>query len=511
MARGTRLTLAGIGKMAVMAARVVRVRMVACVLGAMVGFVPLSLDAWADVADRYVPTSEYFGVAMSEIGKAQSSIDIWMYIIQADAREKDSQPRKLLDALIEAKNRGVKVRVVLEQSLDIKDEYSESDVLAQPNQSAYELLKAGGVEVYFDSPGNKTHAKLIVIDRETTIIGSANWSKAALTRNFEANALIKDKAFAEEVLKDLSQIKTQEAPQSLTPSVQVPMTFPANKKLMGEMATQADERALETYLYLLSLKTPSSSEVVLDYGKAANFLGINKMTPEDYRRQINKVLDKLQNKYKLLTYLPPARNQHAQVTLKLSETQDYFDLPVGFFRYRWNQRLSLPGQVMLLIHRSKLMTGTTSWFKSRKEIAKDYGISESFISDGNMDLRRNNLLDIQYGELESQNYKDRAASIYTPKPIYDPKELEKDLASIKAKAGEAVYGKAVGAAKLVYADNDPKAIRAFVGLHEKHGPQVFEEALGKIGEKNPDNPKRSVGYLIKTISGIGKNQIESTH
>jgi hypothetical protein len=227
------------------------------------------------------------------------------------------------------------------------------------------------------------------------------------------------------------------------------------------------------------------------------------MTPEDYRRQINKVLDKLQDKYKLLIYLPPARNQNAQVTLKLSEAQDYFDLPVGFFRYRWNQRLSLPGQVMLLIHRSKLMSGTSSWFKSRKEISKDYGISESFISDGNMDLRKNNLLDIQYGELESQDYKDRAASIYTPKPIYDPKELTKDLAFLKSKAGEAAYGKAVEAATLVFAPNDPKAVRAFAGLYEKYGPQVFEEAMIKIGEKNPDNPKRSVGYLIKTIEGIG--------
>jgi HKD family nuclease len=474
------------------------------VVWAGLGIIAVTGTAYAD--QEYVATSKYFDVTVREISQAKESIEIWMYIIQADHREKDSQPRKLLDALIEAKMRGVGVRVVLEQSLDIKDEFSELDVLAQPNQSAYEILKAGGVEVYFDSPGNKTHAKVIIIDRETTIIGSANWSKAALTRNFEANALIRDKAFAVEVLKDLSQIKTQEAPQSLTPSVQIPMTFLANKKLLGEMATQADERALETYLYLLSLKTPSSNEVMLDYGKAANFLGINKMTPEDYRRQINKVLDKLRDKYKLLTYLPPARNQDAQVTLKLSETQDYFDLPVGFFRYRWNQELSLPGQVMLLVHRSKLMSGTSSWFKSRKEISKDYGISESFISDGNADLRRKNLLDIKYGELESQNYKDRAANIYTPKPIYDPKDLQKDLATIKAKAGEAAYGKAVEASKLVYADNDPKAIRAFVGLYEKHGPQVFEEALSKIGEKNPDNPKRSVGYLIKTISGIGKNQ-----
>lgn len=466
----------------------------------------ICIPANGHASDRYISTPKYFETALSEISQAKESVEIWMYIIQADAREKDSQPRKLVDALIEAQKRGIKVRVVLEQSLDIKDEFSESDVLAQPNQSAYEILKAGGVEVHFDSPGNKTHAKVIVIDRETTIIGSANWSKAALTRNFEANALIKDKAFAEEVLKDLSQIKTQEAPQSLTPTVQIPTSFTTSKKLMGEMATQADERALETYLYCLSLKTPSSNEITLDYAKAADFLKIALMTPEDYRRQINKVLDKLQDKYKLLTYLPPARGQNAQITLKLSETQEYFEIPVGFFRYRWNQRLSMPAKVMLLIHRSKLNTGVSSWFNSRKEIAKEYGISESFISDGNMELNRQNLLSIQYGELESQNYKDRPASIYAPQPIYDPKKLEKDLAAIKAKAGEAAYGKAVEAAKLVYADNDPKAIRAFAGLYEKHGPQVFEEALSKIGEKNPDNPKRSVGYLINTIKGIAEAQ-----
>ena len=35
------------------------------------------------------------------------------------------------------------------------------------------------------------------------------------------------------------------------------------------------------------------------------------------------------------------------------------------------------------------------------------------------ELRKENLLSIKYGDLESQNYSDRQANIYTPKPLYD--------------------------------------------------------------------------------------------
>lgn len=40
----------------------------------------------------------------------------------------------------------------------------------------------------------------------------------------------------------------------------------------------------------------------------------------------------------------------------------------------------------------------------------------------------------------------------------------------------------------------------------RSGPQVFEEALSEIGEKNPDNPKRSFGYLIRTIQEMGESE-----
>ncbi|MEM4546663.1 MAG: phospholipase D-like domain-containing protein, partial [Nitrososphaerota archaeon] len=54
-----------------------------------------------------------------------------------------------------------------------------------------------GVPVRLDeSPTTTTHAKLIIIDNETVIIGSHNWTESALTRNHETSIMIQDKETA---------------------------------------------------------------------------------------------------------------------------------------------------------------------------------------------------------------------------------------------------------------------------------------------------------------------------
>ncbi len=469
-----------------------------------IGFLCVS-SAYAAQADtEYIPASKYFDTTLTELNNAKSSIQVFMYLVSVFPDQPDSQSNQLLNALVQAKQRGVEVKVILDQNMDFQEGADES-ALQNKNQAAFEQLKRNNISVFFDTADTYTHAKAIVIDNETVILGSTNWSKAALTHNNETNALIRSKEFAKNLLDDMARIQIQDVPAVITPTVQIPKEFLTDHKLLGEMVSQADERTFDTYLYLLSLYDGNAdSKITLNYDNLAKSLAIENMTKEDYRRQINKVLDKLQDKYKLIKFKNPERNQGAAITLNKRESSESVGLPTTYWRYGWNRTLSFPAKVMNLINLSHTQTSPT-WFMSRENIAKYYQISESFISDGTRKLRELNLLNVKYGELEGKSYDQRQANEYTPQPIYNPEDLQKTLKDLELKYGKDKLTRAKQTAAIVFEENNPKTIQVLIDLEDKYGQVIVEEAANKIAEKNPDNPKRSAGYLINTVKSMAES------
>ncbi len=94
-----------------------------------------------------------------------------------------------------------------------------------------------------------------------------------------------------------------------------------------------------------------------------------------------------------------------------------------------------------------------------------------------------------------KSYDDRQANVYTPKPLYDPEELTGQLKELGEKYGKEKLDRAKQAAAIVFEENNLKTIQALIDLEDKYGQATVEEAAKKISEKNPDNPKRSAGYL----------------
>jgi phosphatidylserine/phosphatidylglycerophosphate/cardiolipin synthase-like enzyme len=87
-------------------------------------------------------------------------------------------------ALLEAHKRGVQVQVILDKS-QRTEKYSSADFLA--NQ---------GVATMIDANHAISHNKVMVIDGETVITGSFNFTKAAQEKNAENVPIIRDKALA---------------------------------------------------------------------------------------------------------------------------------------------------------------------------------------------------------------------------------------------------------------------------------------------------------------------------
>ncbi len=106
--------------------------------------------------------------------QSESSITIAMYFIIINPADKANPVNELVDDLVAAKNRGVEVKVILEDS-KLKE-----------NRLAYEKLRENNIAVYFDTAEHLLHIKGVVIDDRYVFVGSANWSKAAFEDNYEA-------------------------------------------------------------------------------------------------------------------------------------------------------------------------------------------------------------------------------------------------------------------------------------------------------------------------------------
>ena len=126
---------------------------------------------------------DYFPALLKAIDEAQSEIFLSIFSFKAGVH-KNSYPDIVLAHLARAANRGIKIIVILENTggHDFK--------LDAENQQTKQLLEEKGVKVYFDSPYQTTHTKLIVIDERLVLLGSHNLTQAALKYNNEISILL---------------------------------------------------------------------------------------------------------------------------------------------------------------------------------------------------------------------------------------------------------------------------------------------------------------------------------
>ena len=107
------------------------------------------------------------------IDSAQTSLDIEMYVFTS---------RDVIEALDRAKARGVEIRIIIERN-----------VLSGQNDETYRELAAKGFNIRYASIAYKlTHAKFMILDGKSVLVGSHNLSNSALYENREASVIIRD-------------------------------------------------------------------------------------------------------------------------------------------------------------------------------------------------------------------------------------------------------------------------------------------------------------------------------
>lgn len=168
-----------------------------CLVGLIVLFFPFfPAPAAQDVADVvFLSNEEYLPVLLETIRGANRSIDIEMYLIRPG--NSDGHPvNVIVSELAAARRRGVQVSILM-------DSHFESD-----NLTAADRFKSSGVwDVRFDRAEVTNHTKLVIIDDETVILGSQNWTLSALAASNESAVMVRSADVVTELKQKLKREK----------------------------------------------------------------------------------------------------------------------------------------------------------------------------------------------------------------------------------------------------------------------------------------------------------------
>jgi phosphatidylserine/phosphatidylglycerophosphate/cardiolipin synthase-like enzyme len=151
---------------------------------------------------RLITDGDYFQTAMKMIQEAKSTIHIIMFEMSYYDNRTSSPPNLLIKELMAARKRGVKVEVIL----DVREKEDRS---TQRNRRTGKMLSDGGVEVTYDSLSKTTHAKVLIADGQTSLLGSTNWTYPSLSSNHEACVLIRSKEVAKELAEYFNRVKAE--------------------------------------------------------------------------------------------------------------------------------------------------------------------------------------------------------------------------------------------------------------------------------------------------------------
>ena len=162
---------------------------------------------------QVITDTQYFQVAKRLIQEAKTSIQVMMFEMGYYEQHSTTPSNLLIKELIEAKKRGVKVEVIL----DVRE---GEDRTTKRNRHTGKVLSEGGVEVIYDPLSKTTHAKLMMVDGQFTLVGSTNWTYYALTNNHEVAVLVKSKQVAKEMIDYFNRVKSTGTPAN--PKSQAP-------------------------------------------------------------------------------------------------------------------------------------------------------------------------------------------------------------------------------------------------------------------------------------------------
>jgi len=365
-----------------------------------------SVTAFADVLFGRA----YYETLHKYFTQSKKSITIAIYFIIIDPKDKTNPVNQLVDDLVAAKNRGVEVKVILEDS-KLKE-----------NRLVYEKLRQNNIAVYFDTAERLLHAKEVIVDDRYVFTGSANWSKAAIEDNYEVTYFEDSAKDAVVSKKYIENIPIQEndifLPQTKGVSISSDFLLSANS---GRRLLKAEAfKQFDLFLLLCKLQQETGkASLDIDYDYLAQKMGYE--APVDlgrYRDEHHYFYERIHRSLKGLKSYGFIDYRKGKVTLKAGDARkagaSLITIPFEYWENGYSDSLSMRAKYMYLIclYEAGRSSRYPFWFRSQDDMSKLYGISDTTISLGLLELEEKGLIEITRDKLKPPDFSDRKANVY---------------------------------------------------------------------------------------------------
>ncbi|MBU2221844.1 MAG: hypothetical protein KJ722_04415 [Candidatus Omnitrophica bacterium] len=456
---------------------------------------------------------KYFPKVKEALKNAKSSIDMAMFFVNFDPNVKNSPVNQLVEELISAHNRGVKVRVILDQNVDFTA-WNEADIWRkeEKNVALFVYLKKQGIEAYYDNVYVLTHAKAIVIDQEIVIVGSANWTESSLRKNWESSCLIRSKDLAKQFLEDFSKISIDyEASildQERKPPVRLSRAFLTEPSLAPLMLSSRGETAFDLYFLLLkNFDGNPQGAITINYKTLIPASGLDQRVKyATARDELKQALRRLDEKYRLITrkkrfFMDTIVTllNYPDKTIYSPPQQAYCSIPDEYWSYGWHTNLSFPEKYCFLIN---LCKGGASrgrlWSDYMIGLSRQFNIDRNTLSEGMQGLRKLNIIDMEYSSYSAQegSFKRVGPTRFKIIGLYSPQLLNKEKEKLAQIYGKERFAKAVNYAEMVFKGSDIQVIEDIIKKIGEYGADEVDRAFRIVSERSAGNPIRSYKYVV---------------
>ncbi len=462
----------------------------------------------AEVID--LSSRKYLPAVKEALSKAKESIYMVMYFVSFDPNSKQSPVNDLVTEIVNAHKRGVKVKVILDQNINFADWEREGK-----NDVFFAYLKKQGIEVYYENIYVVTHSKAIIIDGETVILGSANWTESSLRRNQESSCLIRSKELAKEFLQDFSQIiidyQASVLPEERQPPVRLGDYFLTVPSLGPRMVTARDETAFDLYLLLLrNYDGNPEGRVEIDYKNISSIFGLDKkFSYETAYYILEQALVRLDKRYNLIRRITRYHKGPCCLLLNYPGKEPYIlpqdrycAIPDEYWQYGWNKKLSFPEKYFYLINLRKSATSPGRiWVSYQGRIIDEFHLSSQTIFRGTIGLRKLNILEVEYPDYpEGGGYAHRSPMRFKLLGLYSPETLQKEKERLNKLYGKKRFEQAQKYAEIVFKGNDIQVIDDIIQKIDEYGDKEVGEAFAKVSSRSSGNPKRSYKYVVGILN-----------
>lgn len=456
-----------------------------------------------------VSGTNYVGIVHRELTAATGSVAVAMFEMRVPQDAAESSPVVLLVSdLIDAHRRGVDVKVVL----DLRSSYdpeSGNAVRDYANGIAADMLTYAGIDVSYFPSSYHMHQKLVVIDEETVIVGSHNWTYSGLLKNVESSSLIRSRDHARTKLRRITELKTFSAARSIAPDVTntipVPRNFLLRNDLAPYMLTKNDERPFEIYLLLMRYTAESAMPTLsIDPLKVATELAI---APNDdkwvKRKYVIKALRTLAERYALID-VTFHRGKDADVTI-LKNTSltsaGSIQVPLAYWTYGLATSLKQGELHAYMICLSEESQGLTPplWRKNQEDLAEKYSISRASINIGLNALQRRDLLSIFRDRIPLNPKTTRRPNGYRLKRLLSPEARAAKWEALEQTHSPQRVAEARQLATMINYGNDFESADELAGAIKKYGYQAVSNATTTVAEKSFTNPHRHPDSVIDAL------------